>query len=288
MAEPDDDLTRSVAAVLTEPGGGILVDLVTTDYESFHSVLTPIPDIASPESNAESEEAYAGPFWLIDIDRAANGALYACDGDGNVHTNRSGVWTVEPVSPGKGLRVVCALPDGTVLTAGTEGVVYRRGAEAWTAISPSFGQWITGMGGRTGRDLAVCGDNGLVAVLSGDTWTTPMLPTDATLNALIAVGEEFLAGGQNGTLFRGNAEAWADLSGSGHDIHGLAVREGMVWAACGSAGAATLAEDGAIEVVRDTFAAFCVHSAGPHIVFAGNLTVARFDGATWKGRRYNA
>ena len=264
----------------------MLVDLVTTDYESYWSALTPISDIAQIASNEVSVEIYKEDAWLIDMHRAGNGAIFACDGDGSVHTNVSGGWAIEPVSPGKGLRVIRCLDDGSVFTAGTEGIVYRRDPEGWVAASDPLGQWITGMAGTDAAHLAVCGDGGLVAVLDPSGWTVVDLPSNATFHCVLVVAEGYLVGGASGALYRGASEGWEDLGGSGFDIHGLARRRGEIWAACGAAGAAQLEPNGTLSIQRSTFAAFCIHASGDYLAFAGNLTAVRYDGAEWKGRRY--
>lgn len=282
----DRDLTQSIGCLLTEPGGAMLIDLVTTDYESFWSVLTPLPDIADTTENAASVEAYKEEAWLTDMHRAPDGALYACDGEGNVHTNVSGSWQIEPVSPGKGLRVIRCLADGAVLAAGTAGIVYSRQPAGWVAISGPLGQWITGMDGSSGSSLAVCGDAGLVATFDGAGWTVVDLPSNATFHSVLALPGGYLVGGASGALYRSTADGWEDLGGSGFDIHGLARRETEIWAACGSAGVALMEPDGTLNIVKSSFAAFCIHASGRYLALAGNLTAVRFDGADWKGRRY--
>lgn len=194
-------------------------------------MLTPIPDIADPTEGRPSQQTYAAEAWLTDISRDTHGALFACDAEGFVHSNVSGEWRTESVSPGKGLRVIRCFADGTVMAAGTAGIVYRRGPEGWVAASPPLGQWITGMDGSSGAQLAVCGDERLLVTLDGRGWTPVELPSKATFHCLLALPDGYLVGGAAGALYRGAGEGWKELGGSSHDIHGLALRDGEIWAA---------------------------------------------------------
>lgn len=281
----DTELSRSIGAVVVDPRGALLVDLVTTDGESFFSALTPLRDIAANVTDEASEELYKGAFWLVDMCRSADGHIYACDADGNVHTNVSGAWVSEPVTPGKGLRVVRVLADGSVFAAGATGTVYRRRADGWHAVGGDLGAAITGLDGRTEHDLAICGDAGLVATLSGERWSHATIG-EAPLSCVLAVEGGYLVGGPHGALYRGVDGAWRRLGDSSFDFHGLASYRGETWAACGSAGTARVSSDGGVEVMRSTFAAYSIHAAATYIAFAGNLTAVRFDGTDWKGRRY--
>ena len=279
-------MSQSIVSIVAEPSGTLIVDLVTTDGESFFSVLTPLRDIAETRANMPSDELYNGAFWLVDVCLSPEGHIYACDAEGNVHTNASGAWQVEPVTPGAGLRVVRVLPDGSVFAAGNAGTVHRRSPDGWLAVGESLGAGITSLDGRSADDLAICGDAGLVAVLSGDRWTRPDLATKMPLNTVLAQAEGYMVGGAGGALFRSVGGVWNRLGGSSLDFHGLVSYRGEVWSACGSAGAARVAPDGSVEIMRNTFAAFSIHAAEPYIAFAGNQTAVRFDGTEWKGRRY--
>lgn len=281
-----EDSRTSIGAILTEPNGALLVDVVITDGESFHSFLTPQRDIADQVTNDTSEEAvYSGSFWLVDMDRGSSGALFACDADGNVHTNVSGRWGIEPLSPGHGLRVVRCLPDGSVFAAGTDGIVYRRDREGWVAVSDSFGRWITGLDGRSAADLVIAGDAGLVAQFDGTSWSSVDLATDLTFNAVLASDGRYVVCGAKGALFEGSGATWQNRTASTHDLHGLAHYRGEVWLACGSSGAGRLTSDG-VEIMRSTFAAFSLSAAGDIIAFGGNNIAARFNGTSWHGRRF--
>jgi len=285
MTQIEEDISTSIAAVLVDTSGGVLVDLVSTDYESYYSTLTPIPDVEKHVENADSEELYGGEFWLVDLHLCEEtGALFACDADGNVHTNASGTWKIEPVTKA-GLRVIRCFPDGSVFTAGTDGIVYLRERESWTAISESFGQWITGMDGRSQADLTISGDAGLVAQYIDGEWNIVELPTDITFNAVLALKDEYLVGGCKGTLFHGQGGSWKDLTSGDADIHDLVLYQDQIWIACGTRGVGQLV-DGSIEIVRDTFAAFVLHAAGNYLALAGNNIAMRFDGERYKGRRY--
>lgn len=285
MAHIEEDISTSIAAVLADPNGGILVNLISTDFESFYSTLTPILDVEDVVENAVSEELYGGEFWLVDLHRCeGTGALFACDSDGNVHTNASGIWKIEPVTDA-GLRVIRCLPDGSVITAGTDGIVYRREEESWSAISQSFGQWITGMDGRSQNEITISGDAGLVAQYHRKEWHIVDLPTNSTFNTVLALPDAYLVGGSKGTLFRGDGESWVDLTSGSADVHDLAIYKEQIWVACGTAGVGQLMDD-SIEIVRDTFAAFIIHAAGNYLALAGNDIAMRFDGERYKGRRY--
>ncbi|WP_225028922.1 hypothetical protein [Xinfangfangia pollutisoli] len=285
--EEDEDRSQSVAAILAGSDGSLLVDLVTTDYEYFESHLLPITDIddeGDPDDDGEPP-FYHCENWLTGLCRSPSGFVFACDADGNVHHNAAGRWVQEPVTPGQGLRVIRALPDGTILTAGTAGTVHLRGAAGWASLGDSFGQWITGMDGSSAEDFAICGDGGLLALRRGARWERPELPTDGTLNAVLALQGSYLVGGAGGVLFRGAGDVWLDQSGE-IGIHGLARQGNTVWAACGTEGAATIAADGRVEIVNDNFAAYALDAAGKFVAFAGNDMAVRFDGADWLGRGY--
>ena len=96
-AEPEEELSRSIAAILCDAGGALLVDLVTTDYESFQSVLTPILNIAETVTAEPSVETYRVPVWLTDLCRAPDGKIFACDAEGAVHHNLAGDWAIEQI-----------------------------------------------------------------------------------------------------------------------------------------------------------------------------------------------
>lgn len=286
MAESGtDDLSTSVGAVLIERGGAMLVDVVTTDYERFASSLIVLRNIDEQVVGEPSDEIYRGSFWLLDMHRSAAGAIYAGDADGNVHTNASGSWMVEPVTPGLGIRVVRCLPDGSVFAAGAAGTVHRRDPDGWVPVSENFGQWITGLDGRSATDLVVAGDAGLVAQLSGSNWERIALPTDITFHAVLAFGGDYLVSGASGALFAGSGPNWQDRTSTSSDLHAMSIYESDVWIACGSDGVGRLGADG-IENVRHTFAAYVMHAEGSFICFGGNDVVARFDGTNWRGRRY--
>ena len=283
--DSSSDLSITVGAIVVEEGGAMSADVVTTDYESFSSSLVILRNIEEQVVDAESEEFYGGSFWLLDLDRSANGSIFAGDADGNVHTNASGEWTVESVSPGFGIRVVRCLPDHTVFAAGSEGIVYVRTPDGWAAASANFGQWITGLDGRTASDLVIAGDSGLVAQFDGTNWTRIELPTDVTFHAVLSFENEYYVCGASGALFSGSGLVWQDRTSLRSDLHGITNYDGEIWLACGSDGAGRLGPNG-LEIVLNTFAAYSVHSAGHYLGFAGNGSVVRFDGTNWHGRRY--
>ncbi len=195
-----EDASTSVAAVLADDSGAMLVDVVTTDYESFYSALTPVTDVVQTLENEATDELYGGNFWILDLDRRdQDGAIFACDDDGCVHTNASGDWAIEKVSQ-QGLRSIRCLPDGSVFTLGTDGIVYRRDDEQWVKASESFGVWLTGIDGPSKDSFTICGDTGLLAQFKDGVWNTVEVATDATLNAVLWNGENYLIGGARGLL----------------------------------------------------------------------------------------
>ncbi len=290
------ELSRSIGAVLAEPGGALLVALVTTDQESFWTSLTPLPDISVPATDLPSGEIYSVAAWLTSLDRRADGALFACDADGHVHTNASGAWAVEPVCPGRGLMVVRCLADGSVLAAGTSGVVYRRGEVGWEALGESLGVWLLGLEGAAAERFVDCGDEGLVATRDEHGWHKTTLEGATSLNAVLATPEGYLVGGRGGALYRGERDRWvaipgvqgggADAGGEPIHVHGLARGADAIWVACGAAGAGRIDADGALRIVWATFAPTSVHAAGPYAAFGAGRIVARTDGTTWLGRVY--
>lgn len=287
-SEDHEGLSRSANAALVNAEGKLLVNLVSTDGEYFESHLFPVDfDADEDEDDDEDTDAiYSCDGWLVGLCGEPGGNLFACDADGNVHHNASGSWLVEPVSPGRGLTAIRILRDGTVLAAGTAGIVFARGKTGWTALGTAFDGAITGIDGLSIRDFTICGAAGLIAQRRGDEWIRPKLPTDAQVNCVLATDDGYLAAGVGGALFREREGSWENLSKPGPDIHQLAIRHEEVWAACGSAGAARIAADGGVTIVRDSFAAYDIHAAGDYLGLSGNDIAVRFDGTDWFGRSY--
>ncbi|WP_149141264.1 hypothetical protein [Gemmobacter caeruleus] len=275
-----DDADWTVTGLLLHPGGQILVNLTATDGEDFYTMLSEIPDIARPAEGGPAEAAYEGQFWITALAQGPDGAVYACDADGHVHDNASGTWRVTPVAP-DGLRAIACLPDGTVITGGTGGRVYRLDARGWRAMAPDLGIWINALAGQGAQDFAAAGDEGALWLWRGEGPGRRVdLPTDATFQDLLRDGAGYLVCGDNGALFRGAGEDWADLTATAHDLYEMARYGDEVWLACGEAGVGRLTDNG-IEIVRDTFIAHGIRTAGRYAAFAGGPSVIRHDGEIW-------
>ncbi len=285
-APSPDGFTRSIGGLLLDPGGAILACIVTTDYESFHSALRPIPDIAVPMSGGEIPAAYQGNFWITGLARAPSGAIYACDADGSVHDNATGPWRVTALSPGQGLRAIACLGDGTVLTGGTSGVVYRSLPDGgFEALEPAPGQWINAFAGKGRDDFVVVADGGTAVRWDGGGASSIDLATDATLHDVLLDGSTYLIAGPNGLLFRGAGEVWEDISRGSDAYFELARYHGKLWAAAGPGGVLDLTDAGA-EPVRQTFNAYRIRTAGRFAAFAGDNLVVRHDGEVWSGYKF--
>lgn len=275
----------TAAGVVLQPSGEILVNLSATDGENYYTMLSAIPDIEQPARGEGAEAVYEGEFWITALTQAPGGAIYACDADGNVHDNATGEWRVTSVAP-DGLRAIACLPDGTLITGGTGGLVYRLDAGGWRAMTPNIGVWINALAGQSAQDFAAAGDKGALWRWRGDGPGQRIeLPTDASFRGLLRAGADYLACGENGALFRGAGEDWTDLTVPGHDFYDMACYGAEVWLACGAAGAGRLT-DGRIEIVRDTFTAYNICSAGRFAAFAGEGSVIRHDGKAWLRRTY--
>ncbi len=286
MAEIErDDLGKSVGAILLNENGALLNAVVATDGESFYSVLSPIPDIAAAVFQTDVPGIYSGNFWITAFDRDRNGNLFVADADGRVHTNLTGSWTIENVTLGKGLRTVRCLPDGTILTAGTSGTIFRREPTGWLPMNEPVSQWINDIDGAGELDFVAVGDAGLVLKRVGTGWDRPEIPTNATLHGVLSLGKDYLVCGAKGAIFRSDGTAWRDLSFGSVDLFGMREYRQEIWIACGTDGAGVLTDDG-IEARRQTFAAYSIDTAGQFIAFAGNNIVVRHDGSAWHGFGY--
>jgi hypothetical protein len=288
MAVPPDseEYTTSVGAILVDSDGRIDCIVVMSDGESYYSRLTRINDIARPVASEKIEEQYGGNFWLTDMVRTAYGNFFLTDADGKVHTEISGAWATEDVSPGKGLRCIHNSDDGQLYAAGTQGIVFQRMPAGWEAISPPLGNWISAIGGPSRTNLLAVGDAGLAWRFDGTTWTEVSFSTNVNLTGILwAKPDIFTVCGGRGTIFRGNGDEWASISTGADDLFKLAEYDGQTWIACGKVGVGRLVGDG-LEIMRSTFAGFRIVASGRFLAAAGNNIVARFDGNEWKGFGY--
>lgn len=280
-------MTHSVAGLTLDSNGGIVACIVATDQESFHSALRPVPDISVPMTGAEIPAIYQGAFWLTDIARAPSGAFFACDADGSVHDNSTGEWTVTAVSPGAGLRTIAFLDDGTILTGGTSGCVYRRRADGtYEALDPELGSWISSIAGR-GRDAFVAvGDGGSVLEWSDGAGRKLELARSGLLHAVIVDGDDYLAVGEKGQLWRRRGDAWkVQRTGAERSYFDVALYGGATWVAAGKHGVAEV-NGKQVTPVRETFHPTRVRTEGRFAAFAAGGILARYDGAAWFGYKF--
>jgi hypothetical protein len=287
MADDDEqEYSTSVGAVHVDGDGRIYLIVVMSDGENFYSRLTRLNDIAIQAAGEPIGEQYGGNFWLTDMTRTPDGHFFLADGNGNVHTEVDGAWTIEPVSPGRGLRCLWISAEGQVYAAGTLGVVYQRKSDGWEAISPPLDNWISAIGGPTHSNLLAVGNNGLVWRFDGSAWRQVELATNANFTGILwQAPDVFTICGDSGALFRGSGDEWADLSTGGGDLFKLTAYTTDIWVAAGTAGVGRLTEAG-LTIVRSTFAGYRIHSAGRYLAAAGNNIVARFNGENWHGRSY--
>lgn len=281
-----DGFTRTIGDMLLASDGALLACVVTTDYESFHSALNPIADIATPMSGGQLPALYQGNFWLTGLAMAGNGAVYACDADGTVHDNATGAWRQRPVSPGKALRTIACLADGSVLTGGTGGVVYRsRDGQPFEALSPGLDTWINDFAGSSADSFVVAADGGVLVQWQGGQATRVPLATDATLNAAFLDGDRYLVAGARGLLLRGTGDAWDDITSTDADLFGIARYGREIWLAAGPGGVLRLNGD-RLEQVRKTFVAHRIRGGERFVAFAGDNLIFRHDGVAWPGYRF--
>lgn len=281
-----DGFTRTIGDMLLDPGGAILACVVTTDHESFHSALNPIPDIATPMTGGQLPAAYQGSFWLTGLARFGSGPIYACDAEGNVHDNAAGSWRQRPVSPGKALRAIECLPDGTILTGGTSGEVFRsRDGGVFERLLPEAGSWINAFAGTDAENFVVAADDGVLLQWQGGTGRQIDLATDVTLNAAFWDGGSYLVAGAKGLLLRGSQDAWDELGGSDADLFGIARYGDEIWLAAGPGGVLRLVGD-ELAQVRKTFVAHRIRGTDRFAAFAGDNLLFRHDGAAWPGYRF--
>ncbi|MET0596687.1 MAG: hypothetical protein ABWZ57_02340 [Mesorhizobium sp.] len=286
MAQDPEEHTTSVDDVLIDKDGRIQCMVVMSDGENFHSIVAEIADISVRKAGGRANKLYRGDFWLTAMARTSSGAFLLTDSTGRVHTNLSGAWAIENVSPGHGLRCLWVSPEERIYCGGTDGIVYERVSGGWVAISPSLGNWLTAITGQDHSDLLAVGDNGLVARFDGASWTGVDLGTNVNFNAtLLDTAGDYLICGTRGTLFRGRGDAWVDISSGETNLFDLVTFANSVWVACGPGGVGRLTDSG-IEIVKDTFAAFAVDAAGQFLAACGNNIVGRFDGENWFGYRY--
>lgn len=287
MPDTDDDYSLTAAAVLVNAKGEMLTNIVAYDGESFHSRLSPLADIAAGGSTDEVPELYDANRWFTAMVLSKAGHLFVADGDGRVHTNVSGSWQTEDVCPEDAINAIHCSTGNTIFAAGVDGRVYRRDRDSWSAISDSFNTWINDIASFSDEDVMVVGDEGLVAQMRGSEWASYDIETNATLNGVLAdKSGNYMICGANGLLLRGAVDQFEDITSADFDLYKMVHYGDEIWIACGSRGAGRLSEDYAIEIVRDTFAAYRISVDNGMIGFSGNDIVARYDGTKWAGYRY--
>lgn len=285
-SDEESDNTTTAGGVLVDQKGRMLTLVVKTDYESFFSSLSPMEDIASPQSTNSVPSIYSGDFWLTDIDIDGEGKLWVTDADGRVHTNLTGEWSIESVSS-EALTVIKCLTDGTVLAGGTSSEVFVRSDDGWDRMGDVLRARINDIAGMSSKNVAVVGDGGFLATFDGNVWTEVALATNVKLNGIVALRDQrFLACGDRGALFVGRDNEFLALPPVDEKMFKLIYWNDEIWCACGTGGAGRLDQEFNLEIMRNTFAAFRLHSSGGFISFAGHDIVVRFDGKKWAGFKY--
>lgn len=287
MADEDEDeeggdetIEINCLDVAVDAEGRVTSLVVTSDGESFRSYVVVHERIDRP-----GRVVYEVDAWCTGLLRPGGGPIYLVDNDGRLHTDEAGSFAVQDLGAPFGLNRI-ALAAGRLVACGADGVVLRRDAQGWTSLGKPIGADLYGIGGTADGTLYVVGDRGTAARIDGRGWHDLHLPTDSTLLCAHSLAADTMAlGGENGVFFVGAGARWQaiDPAPSAHDL--CAFDSGLAVAA---AGAGVVSFDGAaFRPLKEDVDAQAVDASGRYLAVAAGDAVWRFDGRSWRHRRFH-
>jgi hypothetical protein len=260
----------------------VLSLLVTDDREHWISYIYDHPDITRKGKLLFEEDV-----WLTDIWRSPTGRIYASAEGGALYIFENRAWRTVQTAERSMLSSVWGLSDGDVWATG-EGVILRQQGERWVYATRGHEVYIDRIHGVSANDLYAVGRRGLMLHWDGTEWRRIDVPTNMDLNAVYALSaDRVCAVGAEGVLLLGAGEEW-ELTRIDEDIDFLDVVAFQESFYVGGAHRGLyVLENGALAAVRDDLRASRLRADSEALCVAGDLSIHRFDGATWQSYTYS-
>jgi len=107
--------------------------------------------------------------WLFDVYGTGADDVYACGNKGAMFHFDGSSWSFMDMGTGSPITKVWGPDDGTLYAAGHGGNVWTLSGTTWSSMSSGTSQNIYGLG-IFNQSVHLCGANGAVRKLSGNTW----------------------------------------------------------------------------------------------------------------------
>lgn len=276
----DETIEINCLDVAVGSSGVVTSLVVTTDGESFRSYV-----VEHARIDRSGTVLYETDCWCHSLWRVEDGPIYIVDDDGFLHTTERGRFERIDLGAPMGLYRLVEVA-GELVACGADGVVLRRRGAAWSSIGRPLPVDLHGIGGTADGTLYVVGDRGTAARIDAAGWHDLHLPTDATLLCAHPLAPDAMAlGGENGVFLVGAGARWrlVDPAPSAHDL--CAFGTGL---AVAGAGAGVFRFDGsAFLPLKEDIDAQAVAASGRYLAVAAGDAVWRFDGRSWRQRRFH-
>lgn len=266
LPDPDAMLTRPVAA-LPNGGWGVVNDI-------------DVNDVASAAVYSEVD----GKRQLFAVYRMGEAFIYQ-------GTSRTAV----PRPPGVGFLSGANKIGNSIYVCGSQNTIFRFDGAAWVDVAPSLrvpyggpdDPILNAIDGFSESDIYAVGYEGSIVHFDGSAWRALESPTNQHLHQVVchSDGKVYFCG-RGGTIFRGAADSWEDLTPPGfdQDFWGMAAYGQKVYA-CSNRRLFRIADAGLVDVDVP------VNSAGTFYRLASNESylwattgtgrILRFDGTQW-------
>jgi hypothetical protein len=277
----DEDWSWNAGPAIPFGKGRVLSLLVTDDREYWVSYVYDHESITK-----EGKLLYEEEVWLTDLWRSPSGRIYASAEGGAIHTFENGQWQDTQTRVRSMITSVWGIDDDHVW-ATSKGVILRQQGREWTHVSEGHGVYIDRLHGIAADNLYAVGRRGLMLHWNGREWRRVELPTNMHIHAVYAVAaDRVCAVCAEGVVLLGAGEEW-EVVRTEDDLEFLdvvAFRD-TIYLAGSHRGLFTL-HAGEPVSVRDDIRASRLRSDSAALCVGGDLSIHRFDGASWQSYTY--
>ena len=140
--------------------------------------------------------------------------------------------------------------------------------------------------GRSETDVAVVGNDGLVARWDGSTWRVLDLPASGRFRAVHVMPDGTLyAAGLGGVFVRLFEGELTVLEGTKDDLHAIQPFEGSIYVGSAEGGIHVVDGSGLVST-KPKARGYFMHATDRHLTTCGVTQMAQFDGGKWRARTF--
>ncbi len=261
-----------------------IVGITGTDNSDLYVLANLYTPPFDPEAvlSVVVKTVYSTESWCTSMDQhGAN--LFVVSMDGEMHISAAGQWrTMELECPG-GLNAVWAAGESEAYSVGVEGEIVHVTGNSFTKFTDADKRRLNAIHGSSSKHIVAVGDEGLVYIFDGQTWTQLECPTNTNLLSVLCCSDSLVyVSGANGVFFRLNNGAFEAIEAPPAPITSLGLFNNSVYAATGKSGLHVLLDDNTTEQLKE-FIVYRLRTVNERLFAVGNKLVAQFDGEGWWG-----